>query len=37
MQGFLAGGVCFAKKPLRVGPQFQILAFPYSSSINHSK
>ena len=27
MQGFLAGGVCFAEKQLRVCPSFQILAF----------
>jgi hypothetical protein len=27
MQGFLAGGVCFAEKQLIVGPYFQILAF----------
>ena len=27
MQGFLVGGICFAKKmPLRVGPYFQILS-----------
>ena len=27
MQGFLAGGVCFAEKQLRVSPYFHILAF----------
>ena len=25
MQGFLVGGVCFAKMPVNVGPYFQVL------------